>query len=131
MVLDGALDPAQPTIAENRVQAVGFETDLRDFLASCARSGSCPFGSSQSAAEHGLDDIAARIDRQPLRVGSRSLGPGEFFEGLALGLYSPSYWSGLQAALKQARDGSGSYLLQFSDALIDRQRDGRFSHFVE
>src|SRR4051812_1571481 len=44
MVLDGALDPIQPTIAENRVQATGFETDLRDFLASCARSGSCPFG---------------------------------------------------------------------------------------
>src|SRR4051794_11231956 len=59
MVLDGALDPIQPTIAENRVQAVGFETDLRDFLASCARSGSCPFGSSPSAAEQGLDDLAA------------------------------------------------------------------------
>ena len=131
MVLDGALDPAQPTIAENRVQAVGFETDLRDFLASCARSGSCPLGSSQSDAERGLDDLAARIDRQPLQVGGRSLGPGEFFEGLALGLYSPSYWSGLQAALRQARDGNGSYLLQFSDALTDRHSDGSYSNLIE
>jgi pimeloyl-ACP methyl ester carboxylesterase len=131
MVLDGALDPIQPTIAENRVQAVGFETDLRDFLASCARSGSCPFGSSPSAAEQGLDDLAARIDRQPLSVGSRSLGPGEFFEGLALGLYSPSYWAGLQAALRQVRDGNGSYLLQFSDALTDRHRDGSYSNLIE
>jgi pimeloyl-ACP methyl ester carboxylesterase len=131
MVLDGALDPIQPTIAENRVQAVGFETDLRDFLASCARSRSCPLGSSASAAERGLDDLADRIDRTPLRVGSRSLGPGEFFEGLALGLYSPSYWSGLQAALRQARDGSGSYLLQFSDALTDRHSDGSYSNLIE
>jgi pimeloyl-ACP methyl ester carboxylesterase len=131
MVLDGALDPIQPTIAENRVQAVGFETDLRDFLASCARSGSCPFGSSPGAAEQGLDDLAARIDRQPLQVGGRSLGPGEFFEGLALGLYSPAYWSGLQAALRQARDGNGSYLLQFSDALTDRHSDGSYSNLIE
>src|SRR5205807_8351627 len=66
MVLDGALDPSQPTIAENRVQAVGFETDLNDFLAACAHSGSCPLGSSPSAAAQGLDDLASRLDQHPL-----------------------------------------------------------------
>ncbi|HET7530841.1 MAG TPA: alpha/beta hydrolase [Mycobacteriales bacterium] len=131
MVLDGALDPSQPTIAENRVQAIGFETDLRDFLASCADSGHCPLGSTPESAEQGLDELAARIDREPLSVGSRSLGPGEFFEGLALGLYSPSYWGGLQAALGQAKDGSGGYLLQFSDALTERHDDGSYSNLVE
>jgi pimeloyl-ACP methyl ester carboxylesterase len=131
MVLDGALDPSQPTVAENRVQAIGFETDLRDFLAHCATSGSCPLGSTPSAAEHGLDELASRIDQHPLAVGSRSLGPGEFFEGLALGLYSPSYWSPLESALKQAGNGSGGYLLQFSDALTDRHDDGTYSNLVE
>jgi pimeloyl-ACP methyl ester carboxylesterase len=131
MVLDGALDPSQPTVAENRVQAIGFETDLRDFLAHCANSGSCPLGSTPSSAEKGLDDLEARIDQHPLRVGSRSLGPGEFFEGLALGLYSPSYWAPLATALRQARDGSGGYLLQFSDALTDRNRDGSYDNLVE
>jgi pimeloyl-ACP methyl ester carboxylesterase len=131
MVLDGALDPSQPTVAENRVQAIGFETDLRDFLAHCANSGSCPLGSTPSSAEKGLDDLEARIDQHPLMVGSRSLGPGEFFEGLALGLYSPSYWSPLATALRQARDGSGGYLLQFSDALTDRNRDGSYDNLVE
>jgi pimeloyl-ACP methyl ester carboxylesterase len=131
MVLDGALDPAQPTSAENRVQATGFETDLRDFLADCAHSGSCPFGSTPSAAEHGLDRLAARIDAHPLPVGSRSLGPGEFFEGLALGLYSPSYWKYLRLALKDANGGDGSYLLQFSDLLTDRHSDGSYSNLIE
>jgi pimeloyl-ACP methyl ester carboxylesterase len=131
MVLDGALDPRQPTVAENRVQAIGFETDLRDFLAHCARSGSCSLGSSPAAAEAGLNRLAARIDQHPLSVGSRSLGPGEFFEGLALGLYSPSYWSPLEAALRQAQNGSGGYLLQFSDALTDRKSNGTYDNLVE
>jgi pimeloyl-ACP methyl ester carboxylesterase len=131
MVLDGALDPRQPTLAENRVQANGFETDLRDFLAFCARSGKCPFGSTTDDAERGLDDLVARIDAHPLPVGNRSLGPGEFFEGLALGLYSPSYWSALAVALRQARDGSGGYLLQFSDALTDRHSNGSYSNLIE
>ncbi|HET7311059.1 MAG TPA: alpha/beta hydrolase [Mycobacteriales bacterium] len=131
MVLDGALDPSQPTVAENRVQAVGFETDLRDFLAHCANSGSCSLGSTPAAAEKGLDDLSARIDQHPLAVGSRSLGPGEFFEGLALGLYSPTYWAPLEAALRQAQSGSGAYLLQFSDALTDRNADGSYDNLVE
>src|SRR5690242_10753862 len=68
MVLDGALDPRQPTAAENRVQAIGFETDLRDFLANCVHTSSCPFSSSD--AEGGLDRLAAQIDAHPLTVGS-------------------------------------------------------------
>ena len=50
MVLDGALNPAEQVTASNRVQAIGFETDLRDFVAYCANSGHCPFGSTPSAA---------------------------------------------------------------------------------
>src|SRR5436853_7532917 len=61
MVLDGALDPSQPTAAENRVQAIGFETDLRDFLADCASRSDCPLGSTPAAAHQGLDRLRARI----------------------------------------------------------------------
>jgi pimeloyl-ACP methyl ester carboxylesterase len=131
MVLDGALDPRQPTSAENRVQAIGFETNLRDFLANCASSGECPLGSSQSEAEQGLDDLAARIDAHPESVGSRSLGPGEFFTGLALGLYSTTYWPYLRQALGEVKNGNGSRLLAFSDALTDRHADGSYSNLIE
>lgn len=131
MVLDGALDPAEPTSAENRVQAIGFETNLRDFLANCARSGGCPFGTTLPEVQRGLDQLAARIDAHPLPVGSRSLGPGEFFEGLALGLYSPSYWAYLRQALNDANNGNGSFLLQFSDLLTERHTDGTYSNLIE
>ena len=129
MVLDGALDPRQPTAAENRVQAIGFETDLRDFLDNCVHTSSCPFPSSD--AEGGLDRLAARIDAHPLSVGSRNLGPGEFFEGLAFGLYSTSYWSALRQALHNAENGDGSLLLSFSDYLTDRHSDGSYGNLIE
>jgi pimeloyl-ACP methyl ester carboxylesterase len=129
MVLDGALDPRQPTTAENRVQAIGFETDLRDFLANCVNTSSCPFPSSD--AEGGLDRLEARIDAHPLAVGSRHLGPGEFFEGLALGLYSTSYWSTLRRALGDAQNGDGRLLLAFSDALTERHSDGSYANLIE
>ena len=131
MVLDGALDPRQQTAAANRVQAIGFETNLHDFLQNCAASGSCPLGSSVGAAEQSLDDLAARIDAHPLQVGSRSLGPGEFFEGLALGLYSTTFWPNLRQALSNAKNGNGQLLLLFSDALTERHSDGSYSNLVE
>jgi len=129
MVLDGALDPRQPTAAENRVQAIGFETDLRDFLAACSHASNCPFPASDPG--QGLDQLAARVDAHPIAAGSRSLGPGEFFEGLALGLYSPTYWDGLRRALGQAQDGDARYLLAFSDVLTERHLDGSYSNLIE
>lgn len=129
MVLDGALDPRQPTTAENRVQAIGFETDLHDFLANCARSSGCPFSSSDP--QSGLDRLQSTIDAHPLQVGSRSLGPGEFFEGLALGLYSTSYWGTLRRALSDAENGDGRLLLAFSDALTERHSNGTYSNLIE
>jgi pimeloyl-ACP methyl ester carboxylesterase len=131
MVLDGALDPRQPTSAENRVQAIGFETNLRDFLANCASMSSCPLGSSADEVEQNLNRLEASVDDNPLSVGSRSLGPGEFFEGLALGLYSTTYWPFLRDALDEAQNGDGARLLAFSDALTDRKADGSYGNLIE
>jgi pimeloyl-ACP methyl ester carboxylesterase len=129
MVLDGALDPRQPTAAENKVQAIGFETDLRDFLAACPRASDCPFPSSDP--ERGLDELAASIDAHPVADGTRSLGPGEFFEGLALGLYSTSYWDTLRHALGDAGRGDARLMLALSDALTERHADGSYSNLIE
>ena len=129
MVLDGALDPRQPTAAENRVQAIGFETDLRDFLNACSHASDCPFSSSDP--ESGLNSLQAKIDAHPVSAGSRSLGPGEFFEGLALGLYSTTYWDTLRRALGDAQNGDGRLMLLLSDALTERHSDGSYSNLIE
>lgn len=131
MVLDGALNPAESATAANRVQAVGFETDLRDFLGFCVRSGKCPFGSTTTAATQGLDRLIANVTAHPLRVGSRIVGPGEFFEGLASGLYSTNDWTELQSILGAAQAGNGTGVLLFADALTGRNSDGSYNNLIE
>lgn len=131
MVLDGALNPAESSTAANRVQATGFETDLRDFLAFCVRSGHCPFGSTSAAATQGLDRMIARVTAHPLRVGSRIVGAGELFEGLAAGLYSTNDWPQLQSVLGAAQSGNGSGVLIFADSLTGRNADGTYNNLIE
>jgi pimeloyl-ACP methyl ester carboxylesterase len=131
LVLDGALNPAESATNQNKVQALGFETDLRDFLASCTQSGSCPLGSSPPAAMTGLNGLIAQITEHPLRTGNRILGPGELFEGIAAGLYSQSDWPYLWRALAAAKAGNGAGVLVFADALTERNSNGTYSNLIE
>jgi pimeloyl-ACP methyl ester carboxylesterase len=131
MVLDGALNPAESSTASNLVQAKGFETDLDDFIAFCVRSGSCPFGSTDSAAMQGLNALIAQVTSQPLEYAGRQVGAGEFFEGLAAGLYSTSDWGALQAALGAAKAGNGSDILLFADSLTGRNSNGTYNNLIE
>ena len=131
MVLDGAVNPAESTIDSDIGQSKGFETNLDDFLAWCVRRGSCPLGGTRSDAERGLDQLEAKVRAHPEPVGSRSLGAGEFFVGLASGFYSTSEWPGLRTALASAQRGSGAGLLAFADELTERHRDGSYSNLME
>jgi pimeloyl-ACP methyl ester carboxylesterase len=131
MVLDGALDPSQSATAENRVQANGFQTDLDDFLTSCTSKPNCPLGATTAAAQSTLHAFEARITQHPIAVGTRTLGPGEFFEGLASGLYSPTDWTEFGQAIGQAMQGNGAGMLAFADGLTQRQPDGSYTNLVE
>jgi pimeloyl-ACP methyl ester carboxylesterase len=131
MVLDGALDPNEPATDENRVQADGFQTDLDDFVAACVSGSSCPLGSSEPAALATIRGLEASLTAHPISVGSRTLGAGEFFEGLAAGLYSPTDWSQLAGAIGAARQGSGATMLLFADSLTERNSDGSYSNLIE
>jgi pimeloyl-ACP methyl ester carboxylesterase len=131
MVLDGALNPDEPVDQENLVQAEGFETDLHDFLAACVRSGSCPLGSTDAAAQAGLEALKASITAHPETVDGRELGAGEFFEGLASGLYSPEDWQELWQVLGGVMKGQGAGLLLFADSLTERNNDGSYSNLIE
>jgi pimeloyl-ACP methyl ester carboxylesterase len=131
MVLDGALDPDEPSTQENLVQAEGFQTDLHDFLAACVASGSCPLGSSQADAQAAVESLKAAVTAHPIAVGSRELDAGEFFNGLAAGLYSPEDWQQLWTALANARNGDGTELLEFADSLTERNSNGTYTNLIE
>jgi pimeloyl-ACP methyl ester carboxylesterase len=131
MVLDGALNPDESSTANNLIQAEGFQTDLDDMLAACVSSGKCPLGSTDAAAHAALETLKARITATPESVNGRELGAGEFFEGLASGLYSTSEWQELWTALGQAMTGNGAGVLAFADNLTERGADGSYSNLIE
>ena len=131
LVLDGAVDPAQNTIRSDIGQSRGFETNLDDFLRWCVAHRPCPLGSTEAAAQKGLDRLEAKVRAHPEPVGTRSLGAGEFFIGLASGFYSTTEWPGLRDALARAQRGSGAGLLAFSDELTERRANGSYSNLME
>jgi pimeloyl-ACP methyl ester carboxylesterase len=131
MVLDGALNPAESATANNEVQAEGFQTDLDDFLAACVSHGSCPLGSNVAAAHASIEALRAKVTATPEPVGSRTLGPGNFFEGLASGMYSTTYWPQLTTAIVNAIHGNGAGMLAFSDNLTERSSNGTYTNLIE
>ena len=131
MVLDGAVNPAENTVNSDIGQSKGFETNLDDFLAWCVRQGSCPLGSTQADAQQGLDQLEAKVRSHPEQVGPRSLGPGEFFTGLASGFYSTVEWPDLRSALAAAQRGSGGGMLKFADELTERDKHGNYTNLME
>jgi pimeloyl-ACP methyl ester carboxylesterase len=131
MVLDGAVDPDLSTTEQNRVQAIGFETDLHDFIAACVQTGKCPLGSSEAAAEGFLHQLAAQVTAHPIKSHGRVLGPGELFEGLADGLYTPQDWTQLWQALDATRNGNPAGLFLFADSLTERNSNGTYSNLIE
>jgi pimeloyl-ACP methyl ester carboxylesterase len=131
MVLDGALNPDETSTAANEVQATGFEDDLSDFIASCASSGHCPFGSTDSAATSWINALIAQVTAHPLTSDGRMVGAGELFEGLAAGLYSTSDWSQLQTVLAAAKNGNGAGVLLFADSLTERNTNGSYSNLID
>ena len=131
MVLDGVLDPAVTMDERNRQQAIGFERNLTDFFADCDKTNKCTFdrGAPPRAAFQALLD---RLDKAPLAVGNRSLGPAEFTAAVISQLYNSSRgWPRLAQLLAAAQRGNGGPALSRFDAYVDRHADGTYSNTNE
>jgi len=129
MVLDGALDPTLTTDELSEGQARGFEGALRAYVTDCQAGRSCPL---TGGVDHGLSQVRGLLDRartSPLPTGTdRTLTQSLTFYGIALALYSQSYWPLLTQALSAAiTRNDGSVLLQLSDAYFDRNADGTYA----
>jgi pimeloyl-ACP methyl ester carboxylesterase len=129
MVLDGALPPTLTSAEASEGQAVGFESALRAYITDCQAGSRCPLSGS---VDDGLAQVRGLLDRarvNPLPTGTdRELTSSLAFYGIALPLYSKSYWpyltQGLTEALKQ---NNGQTLLALADQYSDRGPDGTYT----
>jgi pimeloyl-ACP methyl ester carboxylesterase len=134
MVLDGAMDPSLDLAAIGAGQAAGFEADLRDFLAWCARNTGCAFRHKGKPGP-AFEALMRRIESKPLPAASigseRLVGPTYAWEAVAGAMYDTSSWPLLAVSLAAAERGDGSDLLLLSDPLSGRKPDGGYSNLVD
>ncbi|WP_307848486.1 alpha/beta hydrolase [Microbispora oryzae] len=135
LVLDGAVDPAVPSLRANEVQAEGFEVALRAFVEDSLKQQDNPFTSR--TVDGALAEVGAllkRADGQPLRndlKDGRRLGEAWTVLGVITPLYDRQSWPALRRALKAAFKGDGTTLLRMADLLVDRHADGSYSNQTE
>ena len=121
LVLDGALPVGLSVPAQSREQGLGFEGDLRDFLADCLRHTTCPFTGTPAHARTQFDALLAAVAAHPLPTAlGRRLQVGNAVNGITAALYDTGSWAALRGALGRALQGDGSLLLAYSDQFAGR-----------
>ena len=118
----------------NEGQAVAFEGAFRRFLADCASDARCAFhhGGKPGPA---FDALMRRIEAHPIPAkefnGDRTVGPTLAWTAVAGSMYNRISWIFLAIALAEAERGDGSLLLDLSDPLNGRSRDGGYSNLID
>jgi pimeloyl-ACP methyl ester carboxylesterase len=135
LVLDGAVDPSEPALSMNVVQAQGFQVALASFVGNCLRLSSCPLGhgGTVAAATARLQSLLNQAVHKPL-TSQVSGQPGVaplLLNGIAAALYSKSYWPYLREGLAAARAGNGTILVELGDLLVERNQHGQYSNLTE
>jgi pimeloyl-ACP methyl ester carboxylesterase len=124
LVLDGAVDPAEPSEQLNISQAKGFDTALDAFATDCAQR-SCQLGRSKEAVLAKVDKVLAEADAHPLPGdGTRVVTQAIAVLGVIFPLYLKEYWPRLEQAVADGAEGKGARLLQLADEYIGRGPGG-------
>jgi len=128
LVLDGAVDPSVTEAEASAVQAKGFESALRAYLADCLTGSDCPF---DGTVDEAVDDIVALLDRleeSPLRApDGRSLGRSTMFYAIVLPLYTAENWPYLDELFTTVRDGDAEYAFVLADSYFSRDESGAYT----
>lgn len=127
-VLDGAIDPTVEAFDELVVQAVGFENNLRAYMADCLASSECPFTGTldqalvQAGALMGSVDGAGLVSSDGRELDSATVGTG-----VAMSLYSADYWPYLSELFIGIQSGDADPAFFLADTYNGRDDDGSFA----
>lgn len=121
LVLDGAVDPSISGLEVGTVQAVGFESALRAYMADCLTDDACPFRGSVDQAMADLGTLLASVDRDPLRNGDgRMLGADALMTSIISPLYAEWSWPALTQSLTAVLAGDPTYAFGLADEYYNR-----------
>jgi pimeloyl-ACP methyl ester carboxylesterase len=133
LVLDGAVDPDTPSLADDITQAEGFQVAFRSFAAWCLASAPCPLPSVNA----GVTKTQALITRANATPLASQLGDGQvadgamLLNGIAAALYSTAYWPDLKIGLTGAFAGNGTVLVELANLLYERNPNGTYTNLAD
>lgn len=103
VVLDGVVDPTHTQTDLLRGQAVAFEAILDDVL-------------TEAGVAEAYDELAARIETDPVDARGDVLEPGDLVTGAIYALYAPELHDALVDGIRRALDGDGSTLVDLAES---------------
>lgn len=125
-VLDGGVDPAVDPLELIVGQAEALERSIATFLETCAAAPECLLGADGDPAA-AYDALIARLESEPLQVGSRRVGLGELLTAIGPTFTNgPEAYPVLDEVLAAAVAGDGSGILALSDENTGRDEDGTY-----
>ncbi|WP_417561855.1 alpha/beta hydrolase [Microbacterium sp.] len=125
-VLDGAIDPSVSGLDVSVTQAIGFESALKAYMASCLASRGCPFAGSVADGMNDLGTMLAKVDRRPIaNSDGRQLGADSLMTAIVAALYSQDSWPYLTQALAAVAKGDAGPAFQLADFYYNRV-DGQY-----
>jgi pimeloyl-ACP methyl ester carboxylesterase len=130
LVLDGAVDPRQDTVAASESQAKGFERAFGNFTEWCAANASrCPIAPDARAAVTTALDKA----RSSPVAGSdgREATAGWLFYAIVSSLYTEEGWQQLASAIAELETGDPDEVFRLADAYAERRDDGTYSNLFD
>ncbi len=128
LVLDGALDPASSNFDVTEVQAKGFESALRAYLANCLAHTDCPFTGTVADGMSTITDLLASVEASPIRNGDgRELGANTLVTAIIFPLYDKASWTYLSKMFASVKKGSAAFAFQLADAYNSRNGDGTYA----
>jgi pimeloyl-ACP methyl ester carboxylesterase len=124
MVLDGAVDPAEPSDAESVAQMAAFQHAFEVYAADCAKAPTCPLGTDPAAATAAFQALARPLVTAPAPAGpGRALSYDDAVTAVIESLYNPVGWKDLTAGLAELRAGNGARLLALADSYYELDTD--------
>jgi len=126
-VLDGAVDPQLDAFDTLVVQMEGFENAFRAYVEDCLGTAECPFTGTLDEALTQAKELIGSVDEAGLESSDgRELDSATVGTGVALALYSESYWPDLSAAFTDLRRSEADAIFSLADAYNDRSPDGAY-----
>lgn len=121
LVLDGAIDPTTSGTEVGTIQATGFESAIRAFMADCLTTSSCPFSGTLDDAMADLQALLASVDADPIEASDgRLLGADALMMTIVTTMYNEDYWPLLSDALADVLAGDAEYAYIIADAYYGR-----------